>query len=62
MEDAYTYYVMLLGISEDVFWDADLSFVKGIVENKAAFDGWKNYVEYKHRERAKREARHKRRH
>ena len=53
---------MLLGVSEGIFWDADLSFVKGIVENKAAFDGWQNYVQYKQRERAKRDARRKRKH
>ena len=61
MEDAYTYYVLLLGIPESVFWDADISFLKGVVENKAAFDGWEAYVSRRRTERAKREARRRRR-
>lgn len=47
IEDAYTYYVMILGISEDVFWNCDVSFVLSIVENKSAFDGFINYQKYK---------------
>lgn len=44
IEDYYTYYVMILEISEDLFWYADYSFLLGVVENKAAYDGWLNYV------------------
>lgn len=62
VEDAYTYYVLLLGIPEDVFWDADISFLRGVVDNKSAFDGWQNYVRYKERERAQKKASRKRRH
>ena len=40
IEDAYTYYVSVMGISEDVFWHADVAFVKSIVANKAAYDAW----------------------
>ena len=30
----------MLEIPETTFWDADYSFLLGVVENKAAFDGW----------------------
>lgn len=51
MEDAYTYYVLLLGIPETIFWDSDISFLKGVVENKSAYDGWYNYASEKERKR-----------
>lgn len=44
VEDYYTYYVLILQIPEDIFWYADYSFLLGVVENKAAYDGWLNYV------------------
>ena len=44
IEDAYTYYVLILGIPESIFWYADLSFLLGVVDNKAAYDGWMNYM------------------
>ena len=47
IEDYYTYYVLILGISEDIFWNADYNFLLSVVENKSAFDGFMNYVEYK---------------
>lgn len=43
VEDAYSYYVLILGISEDVFWNADISFIESVVANKAAYDSWLNY-------------------
>ena len=42
----YCYYVMILKISEDVFWNADFSFVLSIVENKTAYDGFVQYSKY----------------
>lgn len=51
VEDYYSYYVLILGISEELFWQADLSFLKSVSENKAAFD---NYVTYQEQKRAKR--------
>jgi len=36
IEDMYTYYVMILKINEDVFWNADFSFLLSVVENKVA--------------------------
>lgn len=44
VEDYYTYYVIILGISEDLFWYADYSFVLGVVENKIAYDKWCDYM------------------
>lgn len=44
MEDRYTYYVMILGVSEDIFWYSDVSFVENVVLNKSAYDGWLAYA------------------
>lgn len=50
VEDWYTYYVLILEIPENLFWYADYSFLLGVVENKAAYDGWLSYVlERKHK-------------
>lgn len=35
---------MILGVSEDLFWHADVSFVEGVVQNKTAYDNWVSYV------------------
>ena len=51
IEDYYTYYVEILGISESLFWNADISFVKTVAENKSAYDGWVNYVRGQEMER-----------
>lgn len=53
IEDYYTFYVMILGVSEDVFWHADISFIQAITENKRAFDAWLAYA----REREMKKAR-----
>ena len=39
-DDYYTFYVMILGISEELFWYADWSFVRDVAENKRAWDAW----------------------
>lgn len=36
---------MILGVSEDLFWHADVSFVEGVVQNKTAYDNWVSYVQ-----------------
>lgn len=54
VEDYYTFYVLILHIPEDVFWFADISFVMSVVENKQAYDGWRNYVEQREFEKSKR--------
>lgn len=51
VEDYYTYYVHILGISEEMFWFSDISFVLGVVENITAYDGWYNYVIEKERKK-----------
>ena len=33
-------YVQIMGISEDVFWNCDIAFVRTVANNKAAFDKW----------------------
>lgn len=38
--DAYAYYVLILDIPEETFWDADVWFVRSVAANKAAYDRW----------------------
>lgn len=40
IEDYYTYYVLILGINSDDFWECDIDFLASVVENKSAFDGY----------------------
>ena len=47
IEDYYTYYVLILGISEDVFFNADYSFLINVVENYDKYSQWLNYIKYK---------------
>ena len=49
IEDFYVYYVEILKISEDVFWNADIPFIDGLVKNKTAFNNWKNGIIEKER-------------
>lgn len=44
VEDYYTYYVIILGMNEDLFWDVDLSFLIGVLENKMAYDDYMSYM------------------
>ena len=44
VEDYYTYYVLILGMSEDLFWNVDLSFLIGVLENKLAYDNYMSYM------------------
>lgn len=53
IEDYYTYYVLILGVSEDVFWNCDYSFILSVMENKTAYDSYMNYVQYKEMEKNK---------
>ncbi|WP_050638478.1 hypothetical protein [Candidatus Stoquefichus sp. SB1] len=43
IEDYYTYYVQILGISEECFWNMDISFVMSVAENKSAYDSYITY-------------------
>lgn len=51
IEDYYTYYVMILKISEDIFWNYDYSFILSIVANKIAFEDYIDYVSEKNRKK-----------
>jgi hypothetical protein len=37
----------MLGISETTFWDSDISFLRSLAENIAAYESWKTYVREK---------------
>lgn len=41
---------MILGLDEEIFWNADLSFVKSVIENKGAYDTWLSKVREEMRE------------
>ena len=47
VEDYYTFYVLILGISENLFWHADISFLKSVSENRSAYDRYITYQEEK---------------
>ena len=51
IEDYYSYYVTIHGISEELFWNCDISFLEKIAENDSAYHEWKNYILEKERER-----------
>lgn len=51
VEDFYTLYVQVSGVPEDIFWNADLSFINGIVRNKRAFGDYVNYARRKEMEK-----------
>ena len=53
IEDYYTFYVLILGIPADVFWNYDWSFVVSVAENKQAYDAWLNYALEEAREKAR---------
>jgi hypothetical protein len=40
-----------LGISEDLFWNIDISSLEGIVANKVAYDNYISYVKQREIER-----------
>lgn len=40
-------------MSEDIFWNADYSFLVSVVENKSAFDNYMNYLQYKEEQKSK---------
>lgn len=40
VEDAYSMYVGILGISEDLFWHADMSFLQKTVKNISMYQKW----------------------
>jgi len=47
----YTYYVIINGISEELFWNSEYNVLLTILEDKHAYMSWKNYTEEKMVER-----------
>lgn len=47
IEDYYVWYVEIMGISEDIFWNGDIHMVEMIARNKGAYENWKNYAQEK---------------
>ena len=54
LEDRYAYYVMILGLSEDIFWNYDIAFVQWVTSDKAAHDNWAAAVRESEMEKARR--------
>lgn len=44
VEDAYVHYVVILGISEDLFWNADIHVVQEVAKNKRAYEAWHSHA------------------
>lgn len=44
IEDAFAYYVGIRGMSEELFWGADISFLREAADNIDAFENWKSYA------------------
>ena len=42
IEDAYTFYVLILGLSEVLFWTAPISTLRTVADDKTAYDGWRS--------------------
>ena len=51
IEDYYTYYVQIMELPEDIFWNAEIPFLDRIIDNKVAYDGWVSSVMEKEREK-----------
>lgn len=51
IEDYYTYYVQIMEIPEEVFWNAEIPFLDRIVANKTAYDEWLSSVMEKERKK-----------
>lgn len=49
IEDYYSYFVIILDMSEEMFWNADLSFVKTVYLNKCAYDNFVAYIQQEDR-------------
>lgn len=41
IESAYVSYVVMAGVSEELFWHADLSFLLTVIGDKAAYESWR---------------------
>lgn len=45
--------VLILGMSEDIFWNMDYSSLISILDNKIAYDNYIDYVKQKEIDRAR---------
>jgi hypothetical protein len=54
IEDYYTYYVLIMGVSEDIFWNSDISFLLTVLDNKCAYDDYLSYLREKEIEKRNR--------
>jgi hypothetical protein len=52
IEDYYTYYVVIMEIPEQTFWENDLRFLEGVLRNKVAYDRWLQYAIEKEKKRS----------
>ncbi len=53
VEDYYVYYVRILGIAEETFWESDIPFLQFLAEDIAAYENWKSYAREKVMENGK---------
>lgn len=51
VEDYYTYYVLILNISENLFWNESFSFLLSVSTNKSAYESFLTYTKNKSLER-----------
>ena len=43
VKDCYFWYVIKGNLSEDAFWNLDISFINGILANENAYEQWLSY-------------------
>lgn len=47
IEDYYTYLVLIMQISEELFWNADYAFLAKVIADKMAYDTYMVYMAQK---------------
>ncbi|MFR3660483.1 MAG: hypothetical protein ACLTVN_03670 [Blautia hansenii] len=47
IEDYYTYLVLIMRISEELFWNADYAFLAKVLADKVAYDRYMTYMAQK---------------
>jgi hypothetical protein len=47
IEDYYTYLVLIMQISEELFWNADYAFLAKVIADKMAYDRYMVYMAQK---------------
>jgi hypothetical protein len=46
VEDYYTFYVLILGVPEEVFWHFPYKSLMKIADNYTAYKSWEKWIEY----------------